>query len=147
MPRSLLCFSSMAKTLSPERERTLRLQGRVFRFGCAVVNCCPQRTHDIASRELWRQLVKAATSVSANLEEADEASSDADFVAKMKTALREAKESRLLIRFLTECKLAEYRRVQESEDEARQLAAIFATIIINVKRRMEAEKMTQSSTR
>jgi hypothetical protein len=35
--------------------------------------------------------------------------------------------------------------VQTSEDEARQLAAIFATIIINVKRRMEAGKMAQSS--
>jgi four helix bundle protein len=54
----------------------------------------------VASRELWRQLVKAATSVSANLEEADEASSDADFIAKMKIALRETKETRLLIRFL-----------------------------------------------
>jgi four helix bundle protein len=135
----------MAKTISPERERTLRLQARVFKFGCAVIACCPQRIHDIARRELWRQLVKAATSVSANIEEADEASSEADFVAKMKIALREAKESRLLIRFLTECKLAEYRRLQRSEDEARQLAAIFATIIINVKRRMEAEKNAKGS--
>ena len=133
----------MAETLSPERARTLRLQERVFRFGCAVVTCCPQRTQDIASRELWRQLVKAATSVAANLAEADEASSDADFIAKMKITLRETKESRLLIRFLKECELAEYQAVQQSEDEARQLAAIFATIIINTKRRIEAEKTTK----
>jgi four helix bundle protein len=135
----------MAKKLSPERERTLRLQERVFRFGCAVLTSCPARIHDVASRELWRQLVKAATSVSANLEEADEASSDADFIAKLKIALREAKESRLLIRFLTECRLAEYQALKASTDEARQLAAILATIVLNVKRRIEAEKASKAS--
>ena len=137
----------MAKNLSPERERTLRLQERVFRFGCAVLTSCPDRISDVASRELWRQLVKAATSVSANLEEADEASSDADFIAKLKIALREAKESRLLMRFLTECRLAEYQALKASADEARQLSAILATIVINVKRRGQAEKAAKRSRR
>ena len=98
----------------------------------------------MASRELWRQLVKAATSVSANLEEADEASSDADFIAKLKIALREAKESRLLIRLLTECRLTGYQSLKASADEARQLTAILATIVINVKRRVEAQKAGKS---
>ena len=134
----------MATRPSPERERTLRLQERVFRFGCAVVTCCPSRIPGVASRELWRQLVKAATSVCANLEEADEASSDADFIAKLKIALREAKESRLLIRFLMDCQLAEYQALKASADEARQLAAILATIILNVKRRIATEKAASS---
>ena len=88
---------------------------------------------------MWRQLVRAAPSTSNNLEEADEASSDADFVAKMKIALREVKEARRCLRFLTQCKLASYETLGGLEDEARQIAAIFATIVINVKRRLEAD--------
>jgi four helix bundle protein len=42
---------------------------------------------------MWRQLVRAAGSCTFNLEEADAASSDADFLAKMRISLREIKEA------------------------------------------------------
>ena len=132
------------KEPSPERQRTLELQERVFRFACSVINTCPKRVVDTASRELWRQLVKAATSASHNLEEADEASSTADFIAKMKIALREAKESRRALRFITECQLANGHKTVGLCDEARQISAIFATIVINTKRRVERQKRTQN---
>jgi four helix bundle protein len=125
---------------SPARQRTLRLQERVFEFAASVLLKSPESTWHLASRETWRQLVRAASSTSYNLEEADEASSDADFVAKMKIALREAKESRKALRFITRCKLANYREIEGLEDEARQLAAIFATIIIRKKQSMAAKK-------
>jgi four helix bundle protein len=128
------------KQPSPERQRTLELQERVFRFAKAVINTCPRGSTDIASRELWRQLVRAAPSASQNLEEADEASSTADFIAKMKIALREAKESRRWLRFVSECQLANGSKVVGLCDEARQISAIFATIVINTKRRAEREK-------
>ena len=79
--------------------------------------------------------MRAATSCSNNLEEADEASSTADFIAKMKIALREAKESRRCLRFVVECSLAHHHKVAELADEARQISAIFAKIIINTKTR------------
>jgi four helix bundle protein len=120
---------------SPERQRTLKLQERVFTFAADVVRACPHSVNDIASREIWRQLVRAATSASNNLEEADEASSTADFIAKMKIALREAKESRRCLRFVVECHLANHQKVTQHLDEARQISAIFAKIIINTKNR------------
>jgi hypothetical protein len=61
----------MAHDLTPERQRTLQLQDRAFRFAGAVLRECP---HDpisnIAARELWKQLVRAAPSASNNLIEA-----------------------------------------------------------------------------
>jgi four helix bundle protein len=119
---------------SPERQRTLDLQERVFRFGKAVIDNCPRGALDIPSRELWRQLVKAGTSTSQNLEEADEATSTADFIAKMKIALREAKESRRCLRFIAECHLANAAQALAILDEARQISSILAKIIINTKR-------------
>ena len=131
--------------ISPERQRTLDLQARVFKFACGVLNACPEYVSHLASREVWRQLVRAAPSTSNNLEEADEASSDRDFIAKMKIALREAKESRRCLRFLKECRLSNYDKVGNAEDEARQISLIFATIIINTKARLAREKKARKA--
>ena len=124
------------------RKRTLQLHERTFKFAAAVLLECPRDPiPNIAARELWRQLARAAPSTSNNLLEADEASSTLDFIAKMKIALREAKESRNCLRFLVHCKLApRWRDLMPLEDEARQLSSIFATILIRVKRRYEDEK-------
>jgi four helix bundle protein len=94
----------------------------------------------VPSQEAWRQLVRAAMGASGNLEEADEASSPADFVAKMKIALREVREARRWLRLVESCQLDHYQRVRGADDEARQLAAIFATIVLNVRRRLAAER-------
>ena len=131
--------------ISPERQRTLDLQERVFKFACGVLNACPEYVAHLASREVWRQLVRAAPSTSNNLEGADEASSDRDFIAKMKIALREAKESRRCLRFLKECRLANYGKLGNLDDEARQISLIFATIIVNTKARLERERKARKA--
>ncbi len=86
---------------------------------------------------MWRQLIRAASSSTFNLEEADAASSDADFVAKMRISLREAKEAHVAIRIIVRCKLAAYQRVAGFQDEANQLASIFSTIVKNKKAHMK----------
>jgi four helix bundle protein len=92
----------------------------------------------IPSTVVWNQLVRAADSVSNNLVEAEGASSDADFISKMRIALREAKESRTCLRKLTVGQLANAQAVidRNLEQEADELAAIFATIIMKVERRL-----------
>jgi len=92
------------------------------------------------SRVIWSQLVRAAPSASANLEEADEALSDADFVFRMKVATREMKEVRRWLRFIEYCRLTSYERLGDLPDEARQLASMFATIVGNTRRRIERER-------
>jgi 23S rRNA-intervening sequence protein len=62
--------------------------------------------------------VKAITSSTFNFEEAEAASSDADFLAKMRIALREVKEARVAIRLIVACELAGYEVVGGYEDEA-----------------------------
>ena len=91
---------------------------------------------------MWDQLVRAADSTSSNLIEADDALSDADFLAKMGIALREAKESRAAMMKIRLASLDQSRVIAEHqlEDEARQLAAIFAAIIRNMRIRLEQQK-------
>jgi len=104
-----------------------------------------QRTlalHDRALRLVWEQLVRSADSTSNNLIEADDASSDADFLSKMGIALREAKESRAALIKLRLGSLDNYQKTagQELESEASQLSAIFATIILNMRLRLDEQK-------
>jgi len=107
---------------------------------CGVLKACPKSIYDTASRELWRQLVRSAMGCCGNLEEADEASSTRDFINKMKIALRETKESHVWLRALRVCRLAHFEKVAKLEQEAKELSAIFARIVINTKRRQKEDR-------
>ena len=91
-------------------------------------------------------MVRAADSASNNLVEADDASSPADFLNKLRLALRETKEARTCIQKVKRAGLSNAAELVklELEEEADQLAAIFATIIIKVERRLASTKTARS---
>ena len=135
------------KEPSEKRKRTLALHERAIRFSTHVNACCPERFTTLPSSRVWDQLIRAADSTSNNLVEADGASSDADFLNKMSLALREAKESsvalmKVRIGSLDNCqKVAEL----ELESEANQLAAIFASIILNMRLRLDEKALDEET--
>jgi four helix bundle protein len=130
----------MRKQPSPARQRTLQLQARSLQFSVAVNAACPTRYSGDPSETVWRQLVRAADSQSNNLLEADDASGDADFLHKMRLALREAKESRQCLTKIRLGRLDACANVAHLEQEADELSAIFATIVINREANLEREK-------
>ncbi len=123
---------------SEARKRTLALQERALRFSVSVNAACPRELRDVPSTTVWRQLVRAADSVSNNLVEADDAASRADFIHKMRLALREAKESRQCLAKVRLGGLDGHHRLHGLEQEADELAAIFATIVLKVVRRRDS---------
>jgi four helix bundle protein len=121
-----------------DKQQIEALKKRSFDLTCAVVKAYPKQKYlDDASRIIWRQLLRAVSSSTFNLEEAQAGSSDADFLAKMRIALREARETRIAIRVIVACELAAHATVGRYEDEARQLAAIFGSIIVNKRKNMK----------
>ena len=134
------------KEPSDKRKRTLALHERALRFSFNVNNCCPTKFSTVPSSRVWDQLIRAADSTSNNLIEADGASTDADFLNKMAIALREAKESHAALMKVRICRLDNANRVDSLglESEAGQLAAIFATIILNMRMRLAAEARSRS---
>lgn len=130
------------KEPSAKRKRTLALHERALQFSNAVNLSCPERFSNIPSSRVWDQLVRAADGTSNNLIEADDASSDADFLSKMGIALREAKESRAALMKIRLGRLDHFQQVAERglESEASQLAAIFSTIIRNMRARLDEER-------
>jgi four helix bundle protein len=130
------------KEPSERRQRILALHARAIRFSNNVSQSYPHSAIHHPSRVVWDQLVRAADSTSNNLIEADAASSEADFVNKMRIALREAKESKACLTKIRLGPLANANQVASLglEQEADELSAIYATIIMNMEKRLARER-------
>jgi four helix bundle protein len=130
------------KEPSAKRKRTLALHERALLFTNSVNTACPIYFTNKPSTRAWDQLVRAGDGTSNNLIEADAASSDADFLSKMGIALREAKESRAELAKIRMGRLDNHAITEqrELESEADQLSRIYATIILNMRLRLDEEK-------
>jgi four helix bundle protein len=102
---------------------------RAFRFACRVLQMdrALSRNRQV-SRVPINQLVRAATSVGANLEEARAGQSKADFHAKLRIALKEARESHYWLKLLLATGAVAAVRIEPLVQEANEIVAILTTI-------------------
>lgn len=116
--------------------REVDLPSRTFEFARRVVVLC--RTLDQkpgAGRTLANQLLRSATSVGANVEEAQAAQSRPDFLSKLSIACKEARETHYWLRLLAAAEVTSADRLAPLTDEANQLVAILTAITRNTRRR------------
>jgi four helix bundle protein len=106
------------------------IRERAFAFACRVVRL---HQHLVklgeTERSLARQLLRAGTSIGANLEEGRGGQSRADYVAKYSIALKEARETLYWLRLLAACDLIAADRIAPLVDQADELVAILTTIV------------------
>jgi four helix bundle protein len=89
---------------------------------------------DGVGRVLGRQLLRSATSVGANVHEAQSAQTKADFVAKLYIAYKEARESLYWLRLIREIGIVKVARLQPLSDETDQLVRILSAILLSLKK-------------
>ena len=77
------------------------LIGRLFDFSVNVIKYCRTLKKSKENDVIIHQLIKSATSSSANYEESQAASSKADFKNKVNIALKEMRESNFWLRILS----------------------------------------------
>ena len=75
-----------------------------FAFSVRIVNLNKYLSQEKKEYVISRQIYKSGTSIGANVAEAQKAQSTADFVAKMKIALKEANETQYWLQLLYETK-------------------------------------------
>jgi four helix bundle protein len=75
-----------------------------FAFSVRIMNLHKYLCRKKGEYVVSRQICKSGTSIGANVAEAQRAQSTADFVAKMKIALKEANETQYWLRLLHETK-------------------------------------------
>ncbi len=113
-----------------EREVPYDIRERTFQFAVRVLRAIRQLPDDSATRVVAYQLAKSATSIGANVEEADGAESRRDFVHKMSIARKEARETRYWLRVVRAAILDNKGFTaleQESDEIVRILSAIIAS--------------------
>ena len=95
-------------------------------FAVGVLELASQLPKTFAGRHLSTQLVRAATSVGANYEEARAAESRSDFIHKLRIAAKEARESSYWLQLARRAELVTDgdRSLEALCSEAPQLAAI-----------------------
>jgi four helix bundle protein len=105
---------------------------RTFDFALNVIDIC--ETVNERPGVCWtlsKQLLRAGTSVGANIEEGKAAQSRADFISKYSIARKEARETRFFLRLLRARRYATNEKLDPLIAESEELIRILTTIIMN----------------
>lgn len=77
------------------------LEQKSFQFAIRIVNLCKHLRNTKKEYTLSKQLLRSGTSIGANVAEARQAQSKADFISKLSIALKETTESKYWIRLIS----------------------------------------------
>ena len=94
-----------------------------------------QKQRDSAGWILGKQYFRAATSIGANIEEAQGSESRADFIHKMGIAEKESRESLYWLHLIADSKVVSNSRLERLIKETDELIAIITTIVVKTKSR------------
>ncbi len=107
---------------------------RSFDFAVRIVKLCEGLDERRGvPRVLMPQILRAGTSIISNIEEAQAGQSRADFVAKMAIALKEARETHVRLRILSEAGVIPDQKLAPLINEADEIKRVIAAIIISAK--------------
>lgn len=104
---------------------------RTFRFAVEIVKFSNKIPKSPGGNRIGGQIVGSGTSIGANIQEAQNASSKKDFVNKMTISLREARETLYWLKIISEADMIVVPNELLEESEA--IIKILTTIIKNTK--------------
>jgi len=116
--------------------RGLDIVERTFEFAVRIVKLADTLARrSRIGEKLALQIIKAGTSIGANIEEAQAAESRPDFVHKYRISLKEARETKYWLRLIVAANLIAERSVAGLRIEADEISRVVAQIIINTKKK------------
>jgi four helix bundle protein len=120
----------------PNNEPDFR--ARSFAFACDIVRLY-QALAPLIPSVMARQILRAGTSIGANLEEAKPAQSRKDLISKFSIALKEARETSYWLRLVRATALAPKALLEGPLAEANELIAILTTCVRRLQERQTAK--------
>ena len=109
------------------------IEDKSFRFAIRIVNLYKYLCRTKKEFVLSKQLLRAGTSIGANVAESQQAQSRADFIAKLSIALKETSETKYWLRLL---KATDYLTDEESRSiyaDCVELEKLLVTILKSTK--------------
>ena len=137
----------MKPLMTEEKKKDAQVLELSYDFSCRIIRLYKflnegklgKADRDIIDA-LGRQLVRSATSINANMNEAQHPQSDADFLSKASIALKEARESENWLRLLSDNGYLEPRAAESLLLDCARINKILITITAKVRKRINGGK-------
>ena len=135
----------MKPLMTEEEKKDAQVLELSYDFSCRIIRLYKYLNEGKLSKAdrdiidaLGRQLVRSATSINANMNEAQHPQSDADFLSKASIALKEARESENWLRLLSDNGYLELRASESLMNDCSRINKILITITAKVKKRLNS---------
>ncbi len=106
---------------------------KTYKFGLRILKLYVYLRKNKIEREIILQLLRCGTSIGANVEEAEGAQSNADFIHKMAIAYKEARETNYWLRLLADSELLEIKMANSFIKDVEEIKKILASILKTTK--------------
>ncbi len=122
--------------MKEEEKPKYDLEERLLDFGAAIITLTRKLNGDYAERHVGNQLLRSGTAPLSHHGEAQAAESTADFIHKMRIALKELRESERWLKLIARAKLIPANsELPHLLSETDQLIRIFVTSISTAEKR------------
>ena len=109
------------------------IENKSFQFAIRIVRLCKFLCEEKKEYILSRQLLRAGTSIGANVTESQQAQSKPDFVSKISIALKEASETKYWIKLLGATEYLSENQTKSILDDCVEIEKILVTILKSAK--------------
>ncbi len=112
------------------------LKSKSYQFALQAIGIC-RKLQEQKEFILSKQLLRSATSVGANVREANNAHSKADFIYKLSISIKECDESKYWLELLKDASYIEQNVFENLHSEAIQIHRLLTKIILSTKKNMK----------
>lgn len=124
---------------SASAERIFDIRERTFNLGVRIIQLVKQLPKGAVGFVIADQLVRSGTSVGANVEEAQNASSRKEFVRGLTISLKESRETDYWLRIISETSLIDNSLLAGILEENKEITRILTAIVKNTKKNKAKE--------
>ena len=113
------------------------LPQRTFDFACKVMAVADELPNNVKGWVVGKQLLRAGTSVGANVREADNAHTDSDFAYKCSLARKEAAEAEYWLDLCIATSILKREVASALRTEAHELIRVLSTVVLKTQQFIE----------
>lgn len=107
------------------------VQNRSKEFAIRIVKCCEFLVREHGEHIMSKQLLRAGTSIGANIAEAEFAQSSADFYSKLSISLKESSETRYWLELLYSTQYLSKEQFESMLEDINIIISILVKIVKN----------------
>ena len=129
--------------MSETKNKQSIVAGKAYAFALDIIKLYKQLTSETKEYVLSKQLLRAGTSIGANVNEAVSSESKRDFVHKLGIALKEARETTYWLSLLKDSKYITTSSFNDLNNSCCEIIRILSSIILTTKERYFKSKSSE----